>query len=92
MSKVPKPLMPGVSMSAPPWGRKNICEKVVVCMPVWCASLISAVRACASGSRALSSVLLPTPLLPLSSVVLPCRCERTSSSPAPSLALSLRQV
>ena len=39
MSKVPKPLMPGVSITAPPAGQTlsgsaYISEKVVVCMPV----------------------------------------------------------
>ena len=33
MSISPKPLIPGVSITAPPIGSGYICEKVVVCLP-----------------------------------------------------------
>ena len=67
-----------------PWadaGRSNISEKVVVCMPVSCESDISAVFTSSPGMRALSSVLLPTPLLPENRVVFPPSALRNVSMP-----------
>ena len=48
-----------------------ISEKVVVCVPLLCAFEIAPVRANSSPKIALSSVDLPTPELPLISVIFP---------------------
>ena len=73
MSNVPKPRIPGVSIthdgfSAVDVGNGIISEKVVVCCPVSCASEISAVLRLMPGMSWFKSVLFPTPLLPLNSV------------------------
>ena len=92
MSKVPNPLIPGVSISHERWGvrdesgRHSISENVVVWVPVLWASLISAVRRFASGMSRLMSVDFPTPLLPESSVIFPCNRGRSSSTPSPDTA------
>ena len=91
MSKVPKPRIPGVSMMYPSpvavgEGSGIISEKVVVCVPWSCASLMAAVLRSAPGTRALMMVLLPTPLFPLKREILPCSSSRSLSSPVPSVA------
>ena len=63
-----------------------ISENVVVCMPFSQASLISAVRRFAPGTRRLMRVDFPTPLLPLSSVIFSGKSVRSSSTPLPVVA------
>ena len=46
-----------------------ISEKVVVCIPLWCADEMAPVRAMALPRMALSRVDLPTPELPESNVI-----------------------
>jgi len=83
MSISPKPLMPGVSITAPPSASGYIVEKVVVCRPLWWLSEISPVRMSSEGSMARMSVDFPTPELPETRVVRPLSSSCTAPTPSP---------
>ena len=61
-----------------------MAEKVVVCRPLRWLSEMLPVRSASPGSSVPTSVDLPTPELPATSVVQPVTSARTASSPVPS--------
>ena len=76
--------MPGVSMIQPPGsGSGSISAEVEVCRPRPVTALTSPTARSASGTSALTSVDLPTPLCPTSTLVRPLRWPRSSSRSPP---------
>ena len=84
----PNERTPGVSITQPPAseGSGSASAEVVVWRPRPVTTLTSPVRRAYSGTRALTSVVLPTPLWPTHAVIRPDSRSRTSSSAAPSSA------
>ncbi len=67
----PNSRSPGVSISSPPPGRRNICRAVVVCLPLLSASRVGFVACFSSRSNRFTSVDFPTPEDPSNTIVFP---------------------